>query len=145
MNRSQPLDRRYASLPYHYVLDEFGAMVVAAERGEDPDKSRRRAEVALVIGKFQHLRDLVELDGFFSALVVESRRRDDCDLFLWWSGRHCANEFDRRAQPDRMGVREESGNRVAFCLEYDSSPEALERLGKEAQELLDLQLTSGRA
>ena len=47
LDRFQPLDHRYASLPYHYVLDEFGAMVLAAERGEDPDKSRWRADKAL--------------------------------------------------------------------------------------------------
>jgi predicted transcriptional regulator len=40
VDRFQPLDHRYASLPYHYVLDQLGAMVVAAERGEDPDTSR---------------------------------------------------------------------------------------------------------
>jgi hypothetical protein len=44
VDRFQPLDDRYASLPYHYVLDQLGAMVVAAERGEDPDTSRRQAD-----------------------------------------------------------------------------------------------------
>ena len=56
VDRFQPLDHRYASLPYRYVLGELGAMVVAAERGEDPDKSRWRADKALAIGKSQRLR-----------------------------------------------------------------------------------------
>lgn len=43
LDRFQPLDHRNASLPYHYVLDQLGAMVVAAERGQDPDTSRRSA------------------------------------------------------------------------------------------------------
>ncbi|MHB1718448.1 MAG: replication-relaxation family protein [Acidimicrobiales bacterium] len=47
VDRFQPLDHRYASLPYHTVLDQLGAMVVAAERGEDPDGSRWRADKAL--------------------------------------------------------------------------------------------------
>ncbi|MHB1502923.1 MAG: replication-relaxation family protein [Acidimicrobiales bacterium] len=111
LDRFQPLDHRYASLPYHYVLGELGAMVVAAERGEDPDKSRWRADKALAIGKSQRLRHLVGVNGFFSALVAESRRREDCDLSLWWSERHCASQFDRLAQPDGLGVWEEAGAR----------------------------------
>ena len=58
LDRFQPLDHRYASLPYHYVLDQLGAMVIAAEHGEDPDKSRWRSDKALAIGKSQRLRHL---------------------------------------------------------------------------------------
>jgi hypothetical protein len=145
LDRFQPLDHRYASLPYHYVLDALGAMVAAAERGEDPDTSRWRADKALAIGKSQRLRHLVGVNGFFSALVAESRRRDDCDLSLWWSERHCTSQFDRIAQPDGLGVWEEAGNRVVFCLEYDRSTEALERLGKKLRSYEDLQVASGLA
>jgi hypothetical protein len=145
LDRFQPLDHRYASLPYHYVLDELGAMIVVAERGEDPDKSRWRADKALAIGKSQRLAHLVGVNGFFSALLAESRRRADCDLSLWWSERHCANQFDRIAQPDGLGVREEAGNRIVFCLEYDRSTESLERLEKKLKGYVDLQVASGLA
>lgn len=145
VDRFQPLDHRYASLPYHYMLDQLGAMVIAAERGDDPDKSRWSANKALAIGKSQRLRHLVGVNGFFSALVAESRRREDCDLSLWWSERHCANQFDRIALPDGLGVWEEAGNRVVFCLEYDRSTETLERLGQKLKSYVDLQLASGLA
>jgi len=145
VDRFQPLDHRYASLPYHYVLGELGAMVVAAERGEDPDTSRWRADKALAIGKSQRLRHLIGVNGFFSALVAESRRRDDCDLSLWWSERHCASQFDRIAQPDGLGVWEEAGNRIVFCLEYDRSTETLERLAGKLKSYEDLQVASGLA
>ena len=145
VDRFQPLDHRYVSLPYHYVLGELGAMVVAAERGEDPDTSRWRADKALAIGKSQRLRHLVGVNGFFSALMAESRRREDCDLSLWWSERHCASQFDRIAQPDGLGVWEEAGNRVVFCLEYDRSTETLERLERKLKGYEDLQVASGLA
>jgi len=145
VDRFQPLDHRYASLPYHYVLDQLGAMVVAAERGEDPDTSRWRADKALAIGKSQRLRHLVGVNGFFSALVTESRRRDDCYLSLWWSECHCASQFDRIAQPDGLGVWEEAGDRVVFCLECDRSTETLERLEKKLKSYEDLQVASGLA
>lgn len=145
LDRFQPLDHRYASFPYHYVLDELGAMVVVAERDKDPDKSRWRADKALAIGKSQRLRHLVGVNGFFSALMAESRRREDCDLSLWWSERHCASQFDSIAQPDGLGVWEEAGNRVVFCLEYDRSTETLERLEKKLKSYEDLQIASGHA
>ena len=145
LDRFQPLDHRYASLPYHYVLDELGAMIVAAERGEDPDKSRWRADKALAIGKSQRLAHLVGVNGFFSALLAETRRREDCDLSLWWSERHCANQFDRIAQPDGLGKWEEADNGVVFCLEYDRSTETLERLEQKLKSYADLQIASGLA
>ena len=134
MDRFQPLDHRYASLPYHYVLDELGAMVVAAGRGGDPDTSRWRADKALAIGKSERLRHLVGVSGFFSALVAESRRRDDCGLSLSWSERHCASQFDRIAEPDGLGVWEEAGDRVVFCLAHDCSTETFgDTLGRPRQ------------
>ena len=145
VDRFQPLDHRYASLPYHYVLDQLGAMVIAAERGEDADKSRWRADKALAIGKSQHLRHLVGVNSFFSALVAESRRSPDCELSLWWSERHCADQFDRIAQPDGLGRWEEAGNQIVFCLECDRSTETLERLGQKLKGYVDLQIASGLA
>ena len=104
LDRFQPLDHRHASLPYHYVLNQLGATVVAGERGEDPDTSRWRADKALAIGKSQRLGHLIGVNGFFSALLAESRRREDCDLSLWWSERHCASQFERIDQPDGLGI-----------------------------------------
>ena len=119
VDRFQPLDHRYASLPFHDVLDQLGALVVAAERGEDPDKCRWRADKALAIGRSQHLRHRVGASGFFAALLGESRRREDCDLSLWWSERYCASQFERIAQPDGLGRWEEAGDGIVFCLEFD--------------------------
>ena len=82
--------------------------------------------------------------GFFSALLAASRRRTDCDLSLWWSERHCANRFDRIAQPDGLRVGG-GGNSIVFCLEYDRSIETLECLEKKAKGYVDLQIASGLA
>ncbi|MHB8449123.1 MAG: replication-relaxation family protein [Mycobacteriales bacterium] len=69
------------------------------------------------MGKPRRLRHLVGVTGFFSALVAESRRREDCDLLRWWSERHRGSQLDRIAQPGGLGVWEEAGTRVVFCLE----------------------------
>ena len=145
VERFQPLDRRYVSQPYHYVLDQLGAMVVAAEADKDPDQTQWQYEKALAIGRSQRLAHLVGTNGFFSALVAEGRRRDDCALPLWWSERHCAYQFNEIARPDGLGVWEEGGTRVVFCLEYDRSTETLERLEKKLKSYEDLQIASGYA
>ena len=80
VDRFQPLDHRYRNLPYHYVLDQLGAMVLAAERDLDPEQLHWRADKSLAIAKSQRLRHLVGVNGFFSALVAESRRRADASL-----------------------------------------------------------------
>jgi hypothetical protein len=143
VDRFQPLDRRYVSQPYHYVLDQLGAMVVAAEQDHDPDKTHWRQEKALAIGRSQRLGHLVGTNGFFSALLGEGRHREDRALSLWWSERYCASNFNEIARPDGLGVWEERDARVTFCLEYDRSTETLERLEKKLKYYEDLQIASG--
>ena len=145
VERFQPLDRRYVSQPYNYVLDQLGAMVVAAEADKDPDQTHWQYEKALAIGSSQRLAHLVGTNGFFSALLAEGRRRDDRALSLWWSERFCASNFNEIARPDGLGVWEEGGALVTFCLEYDRSTETLERLEKKLKSYEDLQIASGYA
>ena len=145
VDRFQPLDRRYASQPYHYVLDQLGAKVVAAEADKDPDQTHWQYEKALAIGRSQRLAHLVGTNGFFSALLAEGRRRPDCALSLWWSERYCANQFNDIARPDGLGIWEERDAQVTFCLECDRSTETLERLEKKLKGYEDLQIASGYA
>jgi hypothetical protein len=145
VDRFQPIDRRYVSQPYHYVLDQLGAMVVAAEQDNDPDKTHWQYEKALAIGRSQRLAHLVGTNGFFSALLAEGRRRNDCGLSLWWSERFCASNFNEIVRPDGLGIWDESDAHVTFCLEYDRSTETLERLEKKLKSYEDLQIASGHA
>jgi hypothetical protein len=145
VDRFQPLDRRYVSQPYHYVLDHLGAMVVVAEQDKDPDKTHWQQEKALAIGRSQRLAHLVGTNGFFSAPLAEGRRRDDRALSLWWSERYCATNFNEIARPDGLGIWEERDAHVTFCLEYDRSTETLERLEKKLKSYEDLQIASGSA
>jgi hypothetical protein len=133
------------SQPYHYVLDQLGAIVVAAEQDHDPDKAHWQYEKALAIGRSQRLAHVVGTNGFFSALMAEGRRRDDRALSLWWSERYCGSNFNEIARPDGLGVWEGRGAQVTFCLEYDRSTETLDRLEKKLKSYEDLQIASGYA
>ncbi|MGH8994988.1 MAG: replication-relaxation family protein [Acidimicrobiales bacterium] len=145
VDRFQPIDRRFVSQPYHYVLDRLGAMVVAADRDEDPDQTHWQREKALAIAQSQRLAHLVGTNGFFSALRAEARRSDDCDLSLWWSERYCTSQFEKIVRPDGLGIWHERDGGVTFCLEYDRSTETLDRLAGKLNDYVRLQIASEKA
>jgi hypothetical protein len=97
------------SQPYQYVLDQLGAVVVAAEQDKEPDQTHWQYEKALAIGRSQRLAHLVGTNGFFRAPLAEGRRPDDRALSVWWSERHCSSNFDEIARPGGLGVWEERG------------------------------------
>ena len=145
VDRFQPIDRRFVSQPYHYVLDQLGAMVMAAAHDEDPAKLHWQQDKALAIGRSQRLAHLVGTNGFFSALTGEARRRDDCELELWWSERYCTSQFEKIVRPDGLGIWKEMGGGTTFCLEYDRSTETLDRLVAKLDDYVQLQIASEKA
>lgn len=115
------------SAPYHYVLDQLGAAVVAAERGEEIKRFWRQ-DRALVLSRSQRLAHLVGVNGFFTSLMGEARRQADARLGLWWSEPRCARWCEGLVKPDGYGEWHEGGRSVGFFLEYDRHTETRERL-----------------
>ena len=146
VDRFQPLDAGYRSGPYHYVLDEAGVLVLAVEGGEDPERLRWRGARGLALAKSQHLSHLVGVNGFFTALICESRSRPGCQLVEWRSERSWISQYGEitPTRPDGLGVWEEGGNRVEFFLEYDRSTEPLHRLVAKMPGYEELERALGR-
>jgi hypothetical protein len=115
------------SAPYHYVLDQLGAAVVAAERGEEIKRFWRQ-DRALVLSRSQRLAHLMGVNGFFTSLMGEARRREGARLALWWSEARCARWCEGLVKPDGYGEWHEGGQSVRFFLEYDRHTETRERL-----------------
>lgn len=129
LERFQVLLRRYAPSPYHYVLDQLGAWVLAAEDGKDDlDKVRWNTDIALSVGRSQRLAHLTGINSFFCSLWRAARPRPDCAFVEWWSERKCAHEWGRVARPDGSAVWEGDGVHLPFLLEYDRGTEPLDRL-----------------
>jgi hypothetical protein len=117
------------SAPCHWVLDEIGVEVVAAEQGVKPAELRWRRERALGIATSQRLPHLVGVNGFFTALLRSARTDARAErLSVWWSEGRCAAEWGEVVRPDGYGIWTEENAEVAFLLEYNRATEPLTRL-----------------
>lgn len=122
VDRFRP-QRATGSAPAHYVLDELGAVVVAASRGLERDELAWRRDRVLAVAASQHLPHLLGVNQFFCALARAARRRLDADLLAWWPERWCLAEWDGIVRPDGYGRWREQDADVAFFYEHDRGTE----------------------
>jgi len=124
VDRVRPIWRP-GSAPYHWLLDEAGAAVVAAERGAEVSElgwNRRRVLASIMSG--QRLAHLVGVNGFFTALIRSARGSGGNQrLAKWWSERRCARHWRHLVEPDGFGVWVDGSTRLSFLLEYDCGTE----------------------
>ena len=127
------------SAPLHFVLDEAGAMLVAAEDGITPADLGYRRDRAMAVALSPRLAHDVGANGVFTALAAAARASGgQAELECWWSERRCAATWGDHARPDGYGRwREQTPGQppavTDFFLEYDTGTEPLTRvIGKLA-------------
>ncbi len=118
------------SAPFHYVLGNAGAAVLAAERGIEPRRLDYRQDKALEIAHSQRLAHQVGVNGFFTTLIghARQRRRGGARLAVWLSERACNDRWGHVVRADGFGRWQQADGEVDFFLEYDRGTEPLERL-----------------
>ena len=127
VDRFRPLAATGSS-PYHWVLDQAGAEVLAAEDGVPLARLGYRRDRALDIAFSPRLAHTTGANGFFAALA-RAARRGGGELACWWSERRCAALWGDLARPDGYGLwRDPGGAGTDFFLEYDTGSEDLPRL-----------------
>jgi hypothetical protein len=146
------------SYPYHYVIDQLGAEVVAAGRGERPPRrdhartERRRWTSA------HALAHRLGVNQFFIDLAGHARSHPDTELRRWWPESACRRSgaftrpddpglvraYQPRVRPDGHGVWCERGMEVPFFVEYDTGTEPLGSLVDKLAGYGDLAATIGR-
>ena len=129
LGRFRPRREEWGSHPYHYVLSPGGAAVVAAERGEDPARTRKRllASRVLSLSRSQRLEHIVGVNGVWAALAGRARDGDG-RLALWLTEAQCARWAKGIVRPDAY-FEWAAGDAAAECfLEYDRGTETLDRL-----------------
>jgi Replication-relaxation len=131
------------SFPYHYVLDQLGVEVIAAQRGDPlPRPGQARARWMHLTAR-ANLVHLCGVNGFFTDLAAHARLDAGFSLDRWWP----AARFQKpgafyqhgdspdvslitvRLRPDGHGVVtnhvHDQARSVPFFLEYDTGTEAL--------------------
>jgi hypothetical protein len=120
------------SAPYHWILDEAGAHVVAACLDLDRGELSWRRQRAVAISRSRTLTHQLEVNEFFTRLTEEAR--DAAGRLEWWGERRCLAALDGQAAPDGYGSLLLPGQRpVSFLLELDRSTEDRERLRQKAR------------
>jgi len=130
VDRFRPLARR-GSAPWHFVLGEAGARVLAAEDGVSLTQLGYRRDRALDIAVSPQLAHTTGANGFFTALAA-SARAGHGRLACWWGERRCATLWGDLARPDGYarwrGHSDGQPAEAEFFLEYDTGTEDLPRL-----------------
>jgi hypothetical protein len=117
------------SAPWHYVLDEPGARLVAARQEIDfRDFTFKKARIFDVVGS-PRLRHRVECNGFFARLTLGCRRRG---WRLEWTGeRRATASWDSVITPDGIGRVVTDEREFSFFLEYDRGTENHDQLANK--------------
>ncbi|GAB3436460.1 replication-relaxation family protein [Actinophytocola sediminis] len=117
--------------PMHYVLAPAGAVVLAAENGQDVKELGYRHDRAFNVAHSLRLAHTIGVNDWFTALVDRARHphpTEQTELVAWWSETRCGRHFGDLIKPDAYG-RWCTGNRqVEWFLEYDFGTEALAKL-----------------
>jgi len=128
-----PRERGQGSAPYHWLLDEAGAHVVAEALGVERSELRWRHQAAVAIAGSSKLSHQLEVNEFFTRLAEEASQAGG-RLAAWWGERRCLAALGGQAAPDGYGRLELPGQRpVSFLLELDRATEDHERLRQKAR------------
>ena len=133
VDRFRPLAPAGSS-PLHFILDEGGAMLLAAEDGITAADLGYRRDRSMAIALSPRLAHDTGANGIFTSLAAAARASSGRQaLECWWGERRCAATWGGHARPDGYGRWTEQlpgrpAATVDFFLEYDTGTEPLRRV-----------------
>jgi hypothetical protein len=133
VRRFQP-QRSKGSAPFHYVLGELGAYIVAGYYDLDLKRIKKRITEDQKLAHNAKLPHLLETHDFFITLITRSRDEEGHHLTRWWSENRCAAEWysdivnRSMVRPDAQGILQTPSGRCSFLLELDRGTERGNRL-----------------
>jgi len=129
LDRFRPTRRRgEGSAPYHWLLDEVGARIVAAELGRERDKLHWRRADPLKVARTPILAHRLAVNEFFVRLAVEARMVGGA-LREWYGERTTQRLFNGVVAPDGYGVVTlPDRDPLHLLLELDRGTEPLRRI-----------------
>jgi hypothetical protein len=135
LDRFRPsLPRGEGTAPYHWILDEAGALLVADHRSIDRAGLGWQHSVAAGVANSQKLAHHVEANEFFIRLALDANAAGGM-LSEWYGERTCHQMFSGVVVADGYGVLERPGCAPLHLLvELDRGTEASGRLLKKAED-----------
>ncbi len=137
--RFRPLRADGGSYPYHYVLDQLGAEVVAASRDDPPPRRDRARSLRRRWTSSRALAHRLGVNQFFIDLAGYARTHPGAALVEWLPESVCAapgtltrtddpalvRAYTPSVRPDGYGLWAENGRTVPIFVEFDSGGEPL--------------------
>ena len=158
------------SAPYHWVLDDAGAAILAAFHGIDMRELGYHRATALAVAHSEHLHHAIGTNTLLTALAVGDHPTGDSGgrLVGWWGERRCAAAWGDLARPDAAAIwiapsptapnsagsartapvppaetTSRTGVPVGFAVEYDTGSEPLPRVAGKLADYADLAAAAG--
>ncbi len=133
LDRFRPsLPRGQGTAPYHWILDEAGALIAAGERGTERSKLGWQHAVAVNVATSPKLVHHIEVNEFVVRLAVEAKESGG-HLLEWYGERTLHGFFNGRLIPDSYAVLRLRDCRLLHVLvELDRGTETLETLRLKA-------------
>jgi hypothetical protein len=117
----------------HWLLDDAGALVVAAELGLERAELRWHRQAALAIASSSKLTHQLEVNEFFTRLAEEARAAGGA-LERWWGERRAPGALAGIVSPDGYAQLRLPGARpLELLLELDRGTEDHQRLHEKAR------------
>jgi hypothetical protein len=139
LDRFRPIAKRgEGSTPYHWVLDQAGALIVADHKGLDRSQLHYTHEDAMRIAASRNLAHHVEANELFTRLAVDANRAGGA-LTEWYGVRTLAHMFAGAVLPDGYGVLRMPGRAALHVLlELDRGTEASRILREKAKRYAEI-------
>lgn len=128
--------------PYHYVVGELGAFLLAAQREPPPQQLDWHRDDVLAVAHSQRLAHLLGINGLGVSLLAHARTRPDVSA-SWWPEGRCKPWCGTKVEPDARCRYQEGGRAIEFFAEYDRGTEPLERIVKQVDKYARLERDRG--
>ncbi len=139
LDRIRPSAKRgEGTLPYHWILDEAGALIVADHKGIDPSQLHYTHADALRYATSRNLTHHVQANEFFTRLATDANHARGA-LSEWYGVRTLAHLFAGTLLSDGYGVLNLPGRApLHVLLELDRGTESSQILREKAKRYAEI-------
>lgn len=144
LHRARPLTDAPGTAPWHWVLDDAGATILAADHAIDMRQWGWRRDHTLAVLHSTQLAHTVGANQVCVDLAAHARTTPGAQLVAWWGEARCGEQIGDIVRPDAYALWHEHGRRVEFFLEYDNGTEPVAVVAGKADRYAELASATDR-